>query len=530
MNKNLGIPTGWIKTELGEVLDYGKAEKVEPSQIPLDAWILELEDIEKDTSDLLQRITFTQRQSKSTKNRFHKGDVLYSRLRPYLNKVLIADQDGYSTTEIIPLKSNEAVYGPFLFYWLKHPAFLKYVNSVSYGINMPRLGTEGGLQAPLTLAPFNEQKRIADKLDTLLVRINECQTRLEHVRLILNRFRQSVLVAATSGRLTEKWREKREHPFNWQSVKLSDIGEIGRGKSKHRPRNDSRLYGGPYPFIQTGDIAEAGEYIKMHSQTYNEFGLSQSRLWPAETLCITIAANIAKTAILSYPTCFPDSVVGFIANPQQSLPQFVKWNIDLRHDELEAYAPATAQKNINLAILNEIRFNCPPIDEQHEIVRRVEKLFDLADRIEAHYQAAQAQIDHLTPALLSKAFRGELVPQDPNDEPASVLLERIRRTRANAATQTKKTSQRSDMQKKNPNPKKSSNPIQVVQTLREAGRELSGDALFVAAGYPSDADPDLIEAFFVDIRQALQDNTISRVRRDDVDWFSLVNEKANYED
>lgn len=148
------------------------------------------------------------------------------------------------------------------------------------------------------------------------------------------------------------------------------------------------------------------------------------------TVCITIAANIADTAILGYPACFPDSVVGFVADPNNSLPEFIKWSIDVIRDRLEAFAPATAQKNINLAVLNDVEFRCPPIDEQREIVRRVEALFAYADRLEARYTAARTQVERLTPALLAKAFRGELVPQNSNDEPASMLLERIRATRA----------------------------------------------------------------------------------------------------
>src|SRR6476646_2180193 len=92
---------------------------------------------------------------------------------------------------------------------------------------------------------------------------------------------------------------------------LGELGALDRGRSKHRPRNARHLYGGPYPFIQTGDIANSDGYIRTHTQTYSEAGLAQSRQWPTETLCITIAANIGKTAILTYPACFPDSVVGF---------------------------------------------------------------------------------------------------------------------------------------------------------------------------------------------------------------------------
>jgi type I restriction enzyme S subunit len=203
------LPSSWEKCRLGDIVDYGSTQKVESDEIPDDAWVLELEDIEKDTSKVLQRVTFAQRRPKSTKNRFAFGDVLHGKLRPYLNKVVRADQDGYCTTEIVPLKPSEAIDGGYLFYCLKHPTFLEYVTSVSHDLNMPRLGTEAGKEAPLVLAPLNEQKRIAGKLDAVLARVNTCRARLDRVPAILKRFRHAVLAAATSGKLTEEWREEK---------------------------------------------------------------------------------------------------------------------------------------------------------------------------------------------------------------------------------------------------------------------------------------------------------------------------------
>lgn len=125
------LPHCWIDCRLGDVVDYGTTQKAEPTEIPADAWVLELEDIEKDTSKVLQRFTFAQRRSKSTKNRFSAGDVLYGKLRPYLNKVLLADQDGYCTTEIMPVAPSQWLEGGYLYYWLKHPTFFNYVTSVT---------------------------------------------------------------------------------------------------------------------------------------------------------------------------------------------------------------------------------------------------------------------------------------------------------------------------------------------------------------------------------------------------------------
>ena len=116
--------------------------------------------------------------------------------------------------------------------------------------------------------------------------------------------------------------------MSWTPKRLDELGSVSRGRSRHRPRDAAHLYGGPHPFIQTGDVKHAGLYITGFSQTYTEAGLQQSRLWPIGTLCITIAANIADTAILGIDACFPDSVIGFIADPTQSDARFVKYLFD----------------------------------------------------------------------------------------------------------------------------------------------------------------------------------------------------------
>jgi type I restriction enzyme S subunit len=328
------------------------------------------------------------------------------------------------------LRQHGALVPDYLQRYLSSPAVVSTLEGESVGSTMVNLN-QGILRSlDIPVPPLNEQRRIAVKLDITIAAVEACRQRLDGVAAILKRFRQAVLAAATSGELTREWREERGDFSHWQEKGLAELGEFGRGRSRHRPRNDPRLYGGDYPFIQTGDVANAkGDWLAAHSQTYSNFGLAQSRIWPRSTLCITIAANIADTALLEYPACFPDSVVGFVADRAQVEPLFAKWMIDSVADKLESFAPATAQKNINLAILDQIVFSVPPLQEQTEIISRAQHLFTLADQLEARLTAAHKVVDRLTPALLAKAFRGELVPQDPNDEPASVLLERIRAAR-----------------------------------------------------------------------------------------------------
>jgi type I restriction enzyme S subunit len=171
-------------------------------------------------------------------------------------------------------------------------------------------------------------------------------------------------------------------PKNWCWASLDQLGELDRGRSKHRPRDAAFLYGGPYPFIQTGDVRRSRQYIRDHVQTYSEAGLRQSRLWPAETLCITIAANIAETAILSYPACFPDSVVGVVFEPSFVQVRYVELFIRSAKSRIAAFAPATAQKNINNEILRSLPVPLPPLEEQAAIVDAAEDQLSVIDHLD----------------------------------------------------------------------------------------------------------------------------------------------------
>ncbi|MEJ7866584.1 restriction endonuclease subunit S [Xanthomonas oryzae] len=337
------------------------------------------------------------------------------------------------------LRASQEIDARYLYYFTQSRAYRDRVSELAAGVNINNLKPGHFEKISVPLAPLAEQKRIAQKLDALLAQVDTLKARIDAIPALLKRFRKSVVHSAVIGRLSADLRvpiEKSEEqeqlgPLeSWREVTLASLGELSRGKSKHRPRNDSRLYGSEYPFIQTGDVANSGGALTSSKVFYSEFGLKQSRLFPSGTLCITIAANIADTAMLAIDACFPDSVVGFIPNKDDCVAQFIKYVIDDNKESLEALAPATAQKNINLKVLNQVKLRIPPIKEQTEIVRHVEQLFAYADQLEAKVAAAQQRIDALTQSLLAKAFRGELVPQDPSDEPASVLLDRIRAQRA----------------------------------------------------------------------------------------------------
>ncbi|MDP2237474.1 MAG: restriction endonuclease subunit S [Bacteroidales bacterium] len=155
--------------------------------------------------------------------------------------------------------------------------------------------------------------------------------------------------------------------MKWELKSFGEIGFIGRGKSRHRPRNAEHLYGGIYPFVQTGDIKTAGFRIYDYTQTYNEAGLAQSKLWKEGTLCITIAANIADTAILGIDACFPDSVIGFVPYEDKSDVRFVKYFFDIFQARMKSISTGAAQDNLSLEKLLTFKIPTPPLPTQHKI-------------------------------------------------------------------------------------------------------------------------------------------------------------------
>ncbi|MFC3204070.1 restriction endonuclease subunit S [Alteromonas oceani] len=169
--------------------------------------------------------------------------------------------------------------------------------------------------------------------------------------------------------------------MSWSEKSLDQLGFVSRGKSRHRPRDAAHLYGGPYPFVQTGDVKHAGLYLTDYSQTYSEEGLAQSKLWPAGTLCITIAANIADTSILAIDACFPDSVIGFIPDPEKADARFVKYLFDaVLKLQYRQFTQGAAQDNLSQAKLLALKFLVPDdVTEQTRIADVIATYDDLIE-------------------------------------------------------------------------------------------------------------------------------------------------------
>lgn len=320
--------------------------------------------------------------------------------------------------------------GGDLAYWTKHgmnPLYLSYLMASPYviekkvelatgdrivHISSAKLGT-----IPIPIPPLAEQARIVAKIEELLPYIEEYDAAGKRLTALNKKFpdqlRKSILQQAIMGKLTERnpadepasellkriraekvrlikeGKLKKEKPLptlteddypfdipdEWEWVRLTDVGEVSRGRSKNRPRNDPSLFErGIYPFIQTGDVAQsAGTILECHS-FYNEKGLTQSRMWPKGTLCLTIAANIGDVGILNFDACFPDSVIGFNAFHPIKSNRYFLYMLMAYKAVLDSRATKSAQKNINLDTLASLAYPLPPLAEQQRIVERVEEL------------------------------------------------------------------------------------------------------------------------------------------------------------
>lgn len=284
----------------------------------------------------------------------------------------------------------------FLFYFMHH---LKgYFPSVAVGATVKSLRRRHFDEMPIAVTTLSEQQRLVAILDEAFAGIASAKANAEqnlrNARDLFGSHLRSLFSESHKG---------------WARKTLREVAtDFGRGKSKHRPRNDPKLYGGPYPFIQTGDVRGADQLITEYTQTYNDAGLAQSKLWPKGTLCITIAANIAETGILGFDACFPDSVIGVVVDQRQTSTKFLEYLLQTVKAALKAKGKGSAQDNINLGTFENERFPFPDLTTQASIVEKLDTLSAAVREMESVYDRKLAALDELKQSLLAKAFAGEL--------------------------------------------------------------------------------------------------------------------------
>jgi type I restriction enzyme S subunit len=295
------------------------------------------------------------------------------------------------TGSMILIPNPEKVDSNYAAHLISTPSSRRFLENAASGVTMLNLNPSAVAKLPLPLPPLTEQRRIAAVLDQA-----DGLRRLRRQSLSrLNELRKAIFIQMFGDPITNS--------KALDTRKLGSLGTLDRGRSQHRPRNDPALLGGPYPLIQTGEVARSLDFVRSYSATYSEMGLRQSKMWKKGTLCITIAANIADTAILDFDACFPDSVVGFDAGSDH-INFFVHSWLTLIRGEIERVAPAVGQKNINLAVLRDLDIIAPDADLVEAYYSRMQIVFEQRQTLEANDEA----LDQAFTSLQHHAFRGEL--------------------------------------------------------------------------------------------------------------------------
>jgi type I restriction enzyme, S subunit len=376
-----------------------------------------------------------------------KGDLVFARSGATVGKSFLIKTEipeSVYASYLIRVRCTNRQFTGYLNLYFQSPEYWSQITDFSAGVGQPNVnGTKlKNLQIPLP--PLNEQKRIADRLDQLLTRIDKTKAHLDRLPPLLKRFRQSVLAAATSGKLTQDWREERSLDIrNWKDIAIGQlIDRIEAGinvQCEERPPlaheyglvKISAVTWGIYDDSKSKTIPVTHTVPESTRITVGDFLISRANTLELVAACV-IVEKVERPVFLS------DKVLRVVMNEEHK-----KWLLfwlrsENGRQQIESLASGNqlSMRNITQASIKSITLQLPTIAEQQEIVRRVEALFAKADRIEAQYKNARQQVDRLTPALLAKAFRGELVPQDPNDEPASVLLERVKEGRSIGQTKT----------------------------------------------------------------------------------------------
>lgn len=417
-----GLPKGWASTDIGEVMQIvsgGTPPSKDESNFQQDGGIPWL--TPADLSGYRQ--AFIARGARNLSEKGYAacsavimptGSVLFSSRAP-IGYVAIAENEISTNQGFKSFIPPQGFNSSFLYHYLRH--IKPVAEQMATGTTFKELSGSAAAKLPFLIAPLPEQKRIADKLDSTLARVDACRDRLDRLPALLKRFRQSILAAATSGRLTEDWRMGKPVEATWQTQLLGSYVENHDGARipiAETLRTDRK---GPYPYYGASGVID----------TIDGF--------THEGKFVLIGEDGANLVTRSKPIAFIATGKIWVNNhahvlkckhgaPEAYLVYYIN-SIDLT-----PYVSGSAQPKLNQKNMNTIPVPVPPIEEQHEIVRRVETLFAFADRLEARLSTARKQVEQLTPALLAKAFRGELVSQDPADEPASELLKRLAASKA----------------------------------------------------------------------------------------------------
>lgn len=428
------LPEGWAHACISDLADINPKQDFDDH---LPAGFVPMSHAPTNFRDKLRFDERNWGEIKKAYTNFKDGDVIFAKVTPCFENGKAALVEGLpngigaGSSEFFVLRpSSEGVSAKYLLALIKSREFmLEGAANMTGAVGLRRVPRQFVEGFALPVPPAAEQTRIAQKLDELLAQVDTLKARIDAIPTLLKRFRQSVLAAAVSGRLTEEWRglqsdslsqsHSADMPAGWSVIPLGNYAANHDGARKPISAKERESRKGDHPYFgATGQIDRIDGYT--HDGEFVLVGEDGANLLTrAKPL-----AFIAKGQI------WVNNHAHVIASPSGHSNTYLA--IYLNTLDITPWVSGSAQPKLNQKNMNEIPVHVPPPAEQVEIVHRVEQLFAFADQLEAKVASAKSRIDHLTQSILAKAFRGELVPQDPNDEPASVLLERIKAQRAAA--------------------------------------------------------------------------------------------------
>lgn len=438
LRNNNEIPTGWIETTLGAIVKK-ESKKAIPTEMP-NAIFIGMDCIPPNSMKPAFYYSFGD--FKSSGNLFSKDQILYGRMRPYLNKVFKATFDGVCSGEFIVLNSGGTIAPNYLTYILHNNDFVRFATSKTSG-DRPRISFDEITDYRILLPPLPEQNRIVEKLDELLSELEKGKEQLQLALEQLKVYRQAVLKWAFEGRLTEQNKTDSQLPDGWEYRTVEKISSIlGDGLHGTPQYSDD----GEYYFINGNNLSDSKIEIKANTKrvSNNEYEKYRKPL-NENTVLVSINGSIGYTAfynnekiILGKSACYFNVVKGI---SKYYVRYYIKSNNFIAYANKEA--TGSTIKNLSLRTMRNFQIPFPPnIEEQNKIVHEIEKQFSICQNLEKMLIEHIAIAEALKKSLLNKAFEGKLVPQDPSDEPASVLLERIKKEREAVIKTVKQSAKR----------------------------------------------------------------------------------------
>lgn len=468
------LPKGWVESsliDLAKFIDYrGRTPKKTEEGIPL-ITAKNIKDgfINREPREFIADADYD---GWMTRGIPKVGDVLLTTEAPLGNVAQIDIEEKFALAQrAICFQFYESEVERFVYYYLRSPLFNQELGLNSTGSTVKGIKAATLKKLPVHVAPLAEQKRIVEKLDEVLAQVDTIKVRLDGIPDLLKRFRQSVLASAVSGKLTEEWRGQNDSrgfelsefaefwaneyskagkkysapkvtedsqvssilPNSWLNTCVGKIFDVHVGATPSR--KDPMYWEGDIPWVSSGEVAFS--FITETNEKITESGLSNSstKIHPCGTVMLAMIGQ-GKTrgqpAILRIEAAHNQNTAALRVPEGMCVSEFLYYCLWEKYEETRRVGSGNNQKALNKSAVQNLHFPCPPYNEQKEIVRLVDQYFAFADTIEAQVKKAQARVDNLTQSILAKAFRGELVAQDPTDEPADKLLERIAEARKEA--------------------------------------------------------------------------------------------------